>query len=240
MIRYRAIAEDLRASFARTNYPDGHPLPSEHELCAAYGASRTTIRAALDWLEREGLVRRRQGSGTFYRSPAIAKRLGSVVDFHTEAQKAGRTPRTRVLSLSVRPPSPAEAVVFGAEDAQGGIAELKRIRYLDDEPGVLQRSFLSAAVLGRVKAERLNDKSLYAFLAERRGVKVHTIEETLEPALAEGDDAALLRVPAGTPVFRSHRMARDAGGRLIEISDNLVRGDIYRFTVRRRAGEDAS
>ena len=240
MIRYRAIAEELRASFARTNYPDGHPLPSEHELCVAYGVSRTTIRAALDWLERRGLVRRRQGSGTFYKSPAIAKHLGSVVDFHTEALKAGRKPRTEVLSLAVRPPSPAEAVVFGAKDARGGIAELKRIRYLDGEPGVLQRSYLSAAILGRVKASALHDKSLYAFLAERRGVKVHSIEETLEPALAEGEEAELLRVPAGTPVFRSHRMAREACGRLIEISDNLVRGDIYRFTVRRNAGEAES
>jgi len=91
-----------------------------------------------------------------------------------------------------------------------------------------------------VRARQLEDRSLYAFLAERRGVRVHTIEETLEPALAEGEDAARLGVAAGTPVFRSHRMARDAGGRLVEISDNLVRGDIYRFTVRRAAGEDAS
>jgi GntR family transcriptional regulator len=240
MIRYRAIAEELRASFARTKYPDGHPLPSEHELCAAYGASRTTIRAALDWLEKQGLVSRRQGSGTFYRSPAIAKHLGSLVDFHTEALRAGRRPRTQVLSLAVRPPSPAEAVVFGAEDARDGIAELTRLRSLDGVPGVLQRSYLSASLLGRVRAGQLEDRSLYAFLAERRGIKVHMIEETLEPALAEDDDAARLRVAAGTPVFRSHRMAREAGGRLIEISDNLVRGDIYRFTVRREAGEDVS
>jgi len=240
MIRYRAIAEELRASFVRSNFPDGHPLPSEHELCAAYGASRTTIRGALNWLEKQGLVVRRQGSGTFYRSPSLAKHLGSVVDFHTEALKAGRRPRTRVLSLIVRPPSPAEASVFGPEDARGGITELRRLRSLDGEPGVLQRSYLSAALLGRVTAGQLHDKSLYGFLAQRRGVTIHSIEETLEPALAEGEDAELLRVAPGTPVFRSHRMARDAGGRLVELSDNLIRGDIYHFTVRRTAGEDAS
>lgn len=240
MIRYRAIAEELRASFVRSNYRDGHPIPPEHELCRAYGASRTTIRAALDWLARQGLVRRRQGSGTFYRSPAIAKHLGSVVDFHTETLKAGRRPRTVVLSLTVRPPSPAETVVFGKPDSRRGIAELLRIRYLDDEPGILQRSYLSAALLGRVRAAELNDTSLYAFLAERRGVAVHSIEETLEPALAEGEDAEALRIAPGTPVFRSHRMACDAAGRVVEISDNLVRGDIYRFTVRRNANEAVS
>jgi len=238
VLRYRAIAEDLRASFERSNYADGQPLPSEHELCRAYVASRTTIRAALDWLESERLVRRRQGSGTFYRSPAIAKHLGSVVDFHTEALKAGRRPRTVVLGLALRAASPVEAAVFGKSDVSRGIAELTRIRYLDDAPAVLQRSYLSSAVLGRVKAARLEDRSLYAFLAERRGVKVNTIEETLEPAVADGEEAGLLRVQPGTPVFRSHRVARDAAGRVIEISDNLIRGDVYRFTVRRSAEED--
>jgi GntR family transcriptional regulator len=237
MIRYRAIAEDLRASFARGNVADGHPLPSEHELCAAYGVSRTTIRAALEWLEHEGLVARRQGSGTFYRSPALAKRLGSIVDFHTEALQAGRRPRTRVLGLSVRPPTPTETIVFGAGGVRAGIAELKRLRYLDGEPGVLQRSVLSGDMLGRVKARQLEDASLYAFLAKHRKIAVHSVEETLEPALAEGEDAALLAVPTGTPVFRSHRRARDASGRVIEMSDNLIRGDIYRFTVRRTVEE---
>ena len=240
MLRYRAIAEDLRAGFARSNYPDGHPLPSEHELCRAYGASRTTIRAALDWLEQRGLVRRRQGSGTFYRSPPIARRLGSVVDFHTEAARLGRRPRTVVLALTFRPPSPVEAVVFGKADARRGIAELTRVRYLDGEPALLQRSYVSRAVLGRATAAELDDASLYAFLSSRRGIVVSMIEETLEPAVAEGEDAALLRLTPGAPVFRSHRIARDAAGRVVEISDNLIRGDVYRFTVRRSAGEELS
>ncbi len=238
MLRYRAIAEDLRASFARSNFPDGHPLPSEHELCRAYGTSRTTIRAALDWLEGKGLVRRRQGSGTFYRSPAIAKHLGSVVDFHTEATEAGRRPHTSVLSLSVRAATPIESAVFGKRDLRRGVAELSRVRILDGEPAVLQRSYLANALLGRVKAADLDDTSLYAFLAARRGVHVHTIEETLEPAIVDGEEAGLLRVQPGTPVFRSHRIARDAAGRVIEISDNLIRGDLYRFTVRRSAGAE--
>jgi GntR family transcriptional regulator len=240
LLLYRAIAEDLRASFARSNYADGHPLPSEHELCRAYGASRTTIRAALDWLERRGLVRRRQGSGTFYKCPAITKHLGSLIDFHTEAVQAGRRPRTVVLGLTVRPPSAVETVVFGKRDSRHGISELTRVRYLDGDPAVLQRSYLSCGMLGRVKAAKLNNTSLYGFLASRRGVNVHSIEETLEPAVAEGEEAEQLHIAPGTPVFRSHRIARDSSGRVIEISDNLVRGDIYRFAVRRAASEGVS
>jgi DNA-binding FadR family transcriptional regulator len=46
-------------------YAHGEKLPAERQLAAAYGASRTTIRTALDQLETERLVTRRVGAGTF-------------------------------------------------------------------------------------------------------------------------------------------------------------------------------
>lgn len=237
MVRYLAIASDLKANFLRNNFPDGHPLPPEHELCGTYATSRTTIRAALDWLERQGLILRRQGSGTFYRSPVITRSLGSMTDFHTEAILAGRQPHTKVIGLTVRPPTLSELVCFGRENAGKGIAELRRVRYVDSTPGVLQISYLAASVLGRVRKEQFCDDSLYKFLERRRGITIDSIEETLEPANIGSAEAELLEIEAGTAVFRSHRIARDAVGTVIELGDILIRGDVCRFSVNRRASE---
>lgn len=234
MLRYREIAEKLEASLRAGGGGTARPLPSENDLCAQFEASRTTIRAALNQLDKRGLIERRQGSGTFYKPPHIAKHLGSLVDFHTEAHAAGRTPQTRVLSLTTRKPNAAEFALFGAEAARDGVVELMRLRSLDGEPAVLQRSWLARSVLGDARAEDLQGASLYRYLSEHHGISVASIEETLEPECVGSDDAAHLAIAPGTAVFRSHRTARDGAGQIIEVSDNLIRGDLYRFTVHRR------
>lgn len=239
MVRYREIAHSLELGLAAAG-GDSRAIASEHELCERYGASRTTIRAALKQLQDQGLIERRQGKGTFYRPRHIAKHLGSIVDFHTEARMAGRVPTTQVVSLSVRAARPDEFALFGAAIAAAGIVDLVRLRSLDDEPAVLQRSRLGLTVLGTAEADALVNASLYRYLAECRAIHVATVEETLEPLAAGAEEAAHLRIAAGTAVFRSQRVARDMAGVVIELSDNLIRGDIYRFTIHRQIGDLAA
>lgn len=235
MVRYLDLADRMREAFRGGLWRDGQALPSEADLCALHGVSRTTVRAALNVLETEGLVRRQQGSGTFFRDGGIRKHLGSLVDFNTEAEAAGRRPRTRVLSLVHRPAGLHELAAFGSQLAAEGILEIRRLRFLDAQPAVLQTSFLACALAGPIEGRELEDASLYRLLAERRGIEVAEIEETLEPVSIDVQDAAALDIAPGTAVFRSYRIARDGGGRIVEVSDNLIRGDIYRFTVRRSA-----
>lgn len=231
MVRYHEIAHSLELALRG----DGHGpvrVPSEHELCRRYGASRTTVRSALGELEKAGLVERRQGKGTFFRPAPISKNLGSLVNFHAEAEAAGRTPRTRVLSLERVPAGPAEATLFGLPPF-AELLELVRVRSLDGLPAVLQRSWLRPEALRGAAAADLEDASLYDRLA-LAGLVVATVEETLEPRAAGAEEAGRLGIEPGTAVFRSRRVARTEAGAVVEVSDNLIRGDIYRFTTRRR------
>jgi DNA-binding FadR family transcriptional regulator len=59
------ITAQLRQAIIEGGYAHGEKLPAERQLASAYGASRTTIRTALDQLETERLVSRRVGAGTF-------------------------------------------------------------------------------------------------------------------------------------------------------------------------------
>ena len=63
------ITGQLRRAIQAGQYGHGDKLPAERQLAEAFGASRTTVRAALDQLEAERLVQRRIGSGTFVNSP---------------------------------------------------------------------------------------------------------------------------------------------------------------------------
>src|SRR4051812_30129079 len=59
-----SVSQALRAEIAAGSPPLGQLLPGEHELCARFGVSRHTIREALRELADQGLVHRKQGSGT--------------------------------------------------------------------------------------------------------------------------------------------------------------------------------
>lgn len=62
--RYRQILAALRERIIEGHYPIGSHLPTEVELCAEFGVSRYTVREALRRLVEQGMLARRQGSGS--------------------------------------------------------------------------------------------------------------------------------------------------------------------------------
>ena len=75
--KYSQIAAQLRAKIRDGAYRDTGKLPTENELAETCGANRQTVRRALALLTEEGLIERRQGSGSYLR--AAASRRGSNV-----------------------------------------------------------------------------------------------------------------------------------------------------------------
>ena len=78
MSKYKLLADELRRKITDKIYQAGNKLPSELELQEQFQVSRQTVRNALELLERQGLVRSRQGSGTY------------VVDREAEEQKKSK------------------------------------------------------------------------------------------------------------------------------------------------------
>lgn len=68
---YRQVADDLEARIAAGEFPVGERLPTERDLAAAYGVSRTCVREALLAMEIAGVVSIRVGAGVFVLAPAV-------------------------------------------------------------------------------------------------------------------------------------------------------------------------
>lgn len=66
---YSQLYDIMKGKITSGEWPEGALLPAEREFCSAYGISRITVRAACSLLEKEGLLERRQGKGTFVKSP---------------------------------------------------------------------------------------------------------------------------------------------------------------------------
>ena len=77
-LKYKEIAAALKQQILDGVYPPGSLLPTEQQLCSIHDASRQTIRTALQALAEEGLISRRQGSGS---------RVSALQDFSLQPQR---------------------------------------------------------------------------------------------------------------------------------------------------------
>lgn len=117
--RRQVLLRELKDEVLAGKYPPDQPMPSEHELCARFAVSRTTVRHALADLANLGLIYKRHGSGTYAHrvQPQPLKPIGLLI---REAQKLSnpyfvdliRGANTYLMSLgsyvSVISQSPAE------------------------------------------------------------------------------------------------------------------------------------
>ena len=82
---YQRVKHWLKDGLARGRWAPGVLMPSESELVARFGVSRMTVGRALNELQAEGLVERRQGQGTF---AAERHRVASQLRLSTARQRA--------------------------------------------------------------------------------------------------------------------------------------------------------
>ena len=93
---YRALADDIRERIRSGEFAIGAQIPTEHELCAGEGVSRTTVRQAVQALVGEGVLERQQGRGTFV-TPRFAHDLGHLRSFASDLAAQGAPVTTRLL-----------------------------------------------------------------------------------------------------------------------------------------------
>jgi DNA-binding FadR family transcriptional regulator len=119
-----AIAAYLKRAIETGAYSEGDKLPTERQLAETFKAARSTVRRALDKLEKEGLVTRRLGSGTFVGRASLGggRRPADLVDELSplqliEARLAVEpfTTRLAVLHATRRTLDEMEAVLAHAE-----------------------------------------------------------------------------------------------------------------------------
>jgi len=131
---YFQLAEVLRQQI-KDAAADGSmvALPSENELAAKHRISRATVRHALDLLEREGLIYKAKGKGTFVARARAKYELTSLVPTTEDILRRGWKPGTQVLSLRrLNPPSSITAALEIAEADE--VFEIHRLRTADGEP----------------------------------------------------------------------------------------------------------
>ncbi len=205
-------------------------LPTENELAQTFGVSKITVRQALRELSDLGYVRREQGRGTFVARVRLEQGPRELTGFTEEMRRHGLAACSRVLEWGVMPAGAVLADRLGI-DAPSQVYFLKRLRIADGEPMGVQTAYVPLELAPGLPGEPMEDASLYEVIERRYGRRPSRAREIHSAVLAEGEDAELLGVPAGTPALAAERITYLETGRPLEYVQSVMRGDRYRVIL---------
>ena len=224
--RHEAVERHLRSRIA--GLQPGDPLESEAELCDLFQVSRMTVRQAMNRLVAEGAIYRISGVGTFVGQPEVHRQMGRLRSFTDEMAERGLRASSKMLDKRVRPATKSELASLQLAPGSN-VLEIRRLRSADDEPMAIETTTLTPSLLW-VLEEDLESASLYSTLTSR-GVLPARAVGTQVAALAGPDDAALLDVEDGAPLFIERRLVSDDAGTPIEFTETRYAGNRFVFHI---------
>jgi GntR family transcriptional regulator len=227
---YRQLRDILLERMDSEWVPGGR-LPSESEICRAYGVSRTVVRQALHDLDGEGLVLRVKGKGTFITQRKVnATFVQQPVGFHASMTAQGYTVGSNVIALGVAKATPLLAKLLDLAIGEA-VVQFDRVRTLDGLPIQVERTSLPHRLVPGFETIDMQDRSLYATLEERYGIRPTSWNRTFEAVPMPRGDADRLGVRLGSPALRISSLSRTADGVAIEYDLAVYRGDRARFEI---------
>jgi len=232
------LGEAIRDKIVRGEYDPGQPIPTEERLQKFYGVSRITVRLALAKLVNEGYIRRQQGKGTYVNPRGLVTK-GKPKPFSRDMfgvksttkiiQSAGMKVRTEVLLFAREMPSKEVAERLGISE-KDSVLHFERLRYADDKPLVLEKSWIPAAQCPDLKREDIKG-SLYLVLFKKYHHHVAAAHQSLRAILASELDARVLNLQIGEPVMLVDGVTYLEDGRAIEVEESHFRAEAIEFII---------
>lgn len=225
---YRRAYETILARIVGGELTAGAMLPSEHEIARELGVSQGTARKALVELDREGIIERRQGKGSF-----VAQTTSESALFHFFRLRDGKggqvVPELVSEQIKRLRSTAADRMTFG-EDIEA-VFEIRRIRSIRGRLAVKERARLPASLFPGLAERSPLPNALYVLFQQAYGLAIARAEEDLLPVLADADDAADLQIEEGTALLQAERKAIDLSGRIVERRTSRYLLDGLRYHV---------
>lgn len=203
-------------------------MPSEKTLTQVYGVSRVTVRRALEQLVEDGFVSKHHGQGTVVnlRIPS-QNHAGKVRGLLSNL--VGNNIKFSAKTLVWKTVVPTNAVSEKLEIAFGEPCLLiQRVRYVSGDaisyvsiylPGHIGQQLDKQATSSRLVLDMLDDTEF----------KPDAIEFGVSAALADGEGAKMLALPAGSAALRMQSVARSKDGTPVYFQDSLYHPDRYEY-----------
>jgi GntR family transcriptional regulator len=205
------------------------PLPSESQLSVEYGVSRATIRKALDLLEEEGLVTRRQGARTYpkmvgYKNVKQRRNLDLLA---REKNHLELLPGEIEQHYEVIKTDKELARQFNKLDALGRVV---RIRLSQGKPYCFVVTYMPLEIANRIDWAQLGSKPVITAAVEI-GYDFRKVEQSITATVADEESAIAMKAPIGSPLLRMSGLFIDANDNAMMRKDGYFHPDSFEYRM---------
>lgn len=203
---YLQVAAIVRRNIERGVWPRGHQVPALETLVETLGVSRATVRQAFGLLEREGLIHRSRGSGTYVNEDipetlklTLPKTWSETV---TLSKELGTT---TLMESNADVPLPLLGMTC-PYDTHGRFQYLRRIHTTSLGPFCYTEVYLDREIYQQ-HPTRYRQSAVAPILDELKGAVLSHAEQLLTIIEAGADSAEALQLPLSAPVAELRRFA---------------------------------
>jgi DNA-binding GntR family transcriptional regulator len=229
---FRSIADNLRHEIRGGGYQIGDRIPPEIELCEQFKASRHTIRAALNCLQEEGLIRRRQGAGTVVIATESDGRFHNSISSLNELVQFATNTDLEILSIDVVIPTGVRAQLIGI-DVDKPWTRILALR--KEKLGALaigySEIYIPTRFSGITNSIGNSDKAIYELIEEKYGIEVTEVNQVIEAEYSDADLASRLSLKKGSPILLISRHYYDSKGDLVEVALNAHPRNRFKYEM---------
>jgi len=222
---YRQIAAYLQEGIEAGLYEPSGRLPSEAQLGEQFSVSRVTVRLALDQLETEGLIVRRQGKGSYAAGKQVRHGLDNLRSFHESLLYQGLKATMKLLDKQ-RVKVPDEIKPYFKKSSHCLL--VKRLHLVDGEPVALGISYLPDA-LNKTEWDDLEKQPAYNQLSNILGKPPARADMAIRAQGADETLAEILKVPLNHALLVLQRTSYFDDGVCCDRSVFYIRPERYEF-----------
>lgn len=229
---YLQLKAVLASRIAKGLFPPGTRLPSERQLCDEFGVSRATVREAMRELNREGLIHKVPGYGTFVDTPTIELEVDvSLGGFTKDMRQQGVSPSSQIINAQLIDAPPSELVDRMCLLPQDEVVAVERVRLVNDVPLALHTAYLNHRFCPQLLHYDLAQRSLFSLLREEYDLTLDRADEQVYATLASQRESELLHLSSPAAVLRTERSTYLDAGDIVEFAKATYCGEWYRLHI---------
>ncbi|MCL4385464.1 MAG: GntR family transcriptional regulator [Actinobacteria bacterium] len=222
---YFQLKQHIIEEIESGHWKPGQQVIPEIKICELFDISRTVTRQAYQELVNEGYLVKKKAKGTFVAEPKISENLvQSLRGFFEDMTARGYNVKNDVLYQEKIKPTKKIGENLNLKLDEDVIA-IYRLRKLNDEPIVLDRTYLPFKLCPDLLKEDLTNKSLYSFIEGKYNLKIDRGRKFIEATIAKDEEAKLLNIKKGSPLLFIESVSYLTGNIPIEYYVALHRAD---------------